>query len=71
MMLMLSASTRGCILGVCVVLGRGGALRLSRGDTTYLFPHCTSSLAAMVCDEPVGIHAYGVVWHSGLIRWCL
>ncbi len=37
--------------------GSGGAQRQSRGDTTHPFPHCTSSLAAMVCDGPVGMHA--------------
>ncbi len=52
---------------------QGGAQRQSRGDTTHIFPHCTSSLAAMVCDGHVGMHAwYGVVWHNGVSGlWCV
>jgi hypothetical protein len=58
MVLMLSAVHVGTYMGVWVVVGHEEpAQRQSRGDTTHLFPHCTSSLAAMVCG-PVGMHAY-------------
>ncbi len=45
-------------------MARGGAQRQSRGDTTHLFPHGTSSLAAMVCDGHVGMHA----WYR-VVQW--
>ncbi len=51
-------STHGYIYMVCGggAGAQGGAQRQSRGDTTHLFPHCTSSLAAMVRDGHVGVH---------------
>ncbi len=48
------------------MLGLGRGTEAEQSNATHLFPHCTSSLAAMVCDGHVGMHACMV---CRVIQW--